>query len=369
MAAKIGILTFHCAHNYGAVLQAYATQRLLADAGYEAEVIDYRPEYLVRPYRRFAFSRFIGKDLISTLRHMTSETLMVPLRISRYSAFESFISGNLRLSERTVPGEMARRYDVVLIGSDQVWNRKITGGAFDGMYFGESDISKRYVADAVSMESDVLSAEDASYIKDHLGRFSAVSVRESHLATLLQEKCGCMAEHILDPVAQVRPQVWSELARPSGQKKPYVLVYRLRDHESIDTFVRKTADRLGAEVIEVTPFPDGRKLFKARQAVAVEDFLGLIAGASYVVTTSYHAMLFSVIFARPFTCFRFGDGRDTRQESLLKSVGLEDRMIPVGGMDVPADLSCDFTQAALRLDALRKRSSDFILNSLKETYE
>ena len=52
MAAKIGILTFHCAHNYGAVLQAYATQMLLADAGYEAEVIDYRPEYLVLEAQR-----------------------------------------------------------------------------------------------------------------------------------------------------------------------------------------------------------------------------------------------------------------------------------------------------------------------------
>lgn len=369
MAAKIGILTFHCAHNYGAVLQAYATQRLLADAGHEAEVIDYRPEYLVRPYKRFAFSRFIGKDIISTLRHVVSETLMVPLRFSRYSAFESFISGNLRLSERAVPGEMVQKYDVVLIGSDQVWNRKITGGSFDGMYFGEYGISKRYVADAVSMESDALSAEDAVYIKDHLDRFSAVSVRESHLASLLQKECGCKAEHILDPVAQVQPQVWKDLSRPSGQKKPYVLVYRLRDHANIDSFVRKTAERLGAEVIEATPFPDGRKLFKARQDVSVEDFLGLIAGASYVVTTSYHAMLFSVIFARPFTCFRFGDGRDTRQESFLKSVGLDERMIPVCSKEVPADLSCDFTEASLRLDVLRKHSSDFILNSLKDSYE
>ncbi len=368
MAEKIGILTFHCAHNYGAVLQTYATQRLLSDLGYEVEVIDYRPDYLVRPYRRFDLSRFKGRTLIATLRHIVSEFLLVPVRLARYSAFDSFISKKLLLSEKFSPESFMYRYDAILIGSDQVWNRKMTGGSFDGMYFADFALSEKYVADAVSMESENISPEDTAYLKEHLSRFAAVSVRESHLASLLKERCGVSVEHIQDPVVQVCPSVWKELARTSVAERPYVLVYRLRDHEAIDPFVKKVASRLGADVVEVTPFPDGRKLFRARQSESVEGFLGLIAGASYVVTTSFHALVFSVIFSRPFTCFRFGRGQDTRQESFLKDLGLEERMLSFDA-DFPEELTCDFSQAEARLDALRKQSSDFILNSLSGCYE
>ena len=365
-AKKIGILTFHCAHNYGAVLQTYATVRLLADAGHEVEVIDYRPDYLVKPYRRFDLSRFYGKDIISTCRHLVSECLLFPVRLARYSAFEMFINGRFNLSERVTPGTVENRYDTVLIGSDQVWNKKITGGSLDGMYFADPALWKnqsRFIADAVSMESETLSDSDASYIKNIHERFSALSVRESQLSSLLDSRCGVKARHVQDPVIQVNPQVWKEIARPQRASRPYILVYRLRDHHTIDPFVKKLASRTGAEVVEVTPFPDGRKLVKARQCESVEGFLGLLAGASYVVTTSYHAMLFAVIFSRPFYCFRFGTGQDTRQASFLKSVGLEDRMLSLGD-DVPEDDGCDFSEAMVRLEELRRESSEFILNSL-----
>lgn len=368
MAEKIGILTFHCAHNYGAVLQTYATQMLLMQAGHEVEVIDYRPDCLVKPFKRFDASRLVGKDVVSTLRHIVSETLLVPARLKRYSSFERFISGKLHLSERVTEPSELERYGSVLIGSDQVWNRKITGGAFDPMYFGGDPSKTRYIADAVSMESDSISAEDAEYIKGKLGNFAAVSVRESQLAGLLREKCGAEVEHIQDPVIQVNPKVWDDLAAPSGKARPYILVYRLRDHESINPFVSRLASDLNADIVEVNPFPDGRKLFRSRQSESVEGFLGLIKGAACVVTTSYHAVLFSAIFSRPFYCFRFGAGQDTRQSSFLASVGLEDRMLPLGAQ-VPQDKGCDFSQASERLEQMRRESAYFILNSLSGCYE
>ena len=368
MAEKIGILTFHCAHNYGAVLQTYATQMLLKQEGYEAEVIDYRPDYLVKPYRIFDSSRLFGKSLGSTLRHFVSEALLFPARMKRYRTFERFISSKFELSERVTSAVDMEKYGSVLIGSDQVWNRRITGGQFDPMYFGGDPSKTRFIADAVSMESDFLSAEDAEYIKGKLSNFAALSVRESQLASLLNEKCGADVGHIQDPVIQVDPKVWDDLAAPSVKARPYILVYRLRDHESINPFVRRLASDMSADIIEVNPFPDGRKLFRSRQSESVEDFLGLIKGASCVVTTSYHAVLFSTIFSRPFYCFRFGAGQDTRQSSFLSSVGLEDRMFPLGA-DVPQKKECDFTQASERLEQMRRQSAGFILDSLSGCYE
>lgn len=367
MAEKIGILTFHCAHNYGAVLQTYATQVLLTQAGYEVDVIDYRPDFLIKPYLIFDSSRFVGRNLISSLRHFVSETLLFPSRLKRYRAFEKFISGRLHLSERMYTLPMDDEYTAILIGSDQVWNRNITGGKFDPMYFGEDKSGTRYIADAVSMESESLSDEDAEYIKSKLNNFTAISVRESQLASLLSDKCGAQVEHIQDPVIQVDPKVWHDLATPSRMTNPYILVYRLRDHESINPFVRKLASELSADIVEVNPFPDGRKLFHSRQSESVEGFLGLIKGAACVVTTSYHAVLFSTLFSRPFYCFHFGTGHDTRQSSFLKAVGLEDRMLPLGA-DVPVRKDCESAYSLECLERMRKHSADFILNSLLACY-
>ena len=361
MAEKIGILTFHCAHNYGAVLQTYATQMLLLQAGHKAEVIDYRPDYLTKPYRRFDSSRWLGKGILMTLRHMVSEFLLVPVRMKRYSSFEKFISGRFTLSERVTSVEDLYRYSHVLIGSDQLWNKKITGGEYDPMYFGGDPAKTRFIADAVSMESESISSEDAEYIKEKLKNFTAVSVRESQLSSLLCENCGVVAEHIQDPVIQVDPKVWDDLATPPSVRRPYVLVYRLRDHESINPFVRRLASDLSADIIEVSPFPDGRKLFRSRQSAGIEEFLGLIKGAACVVTTSYHAVLFSTIFSRPFYCFCFGSGQDTRQSSFLSAAGLSDRMLPLGA-EVPEKKDCDFSDASVRVEQMRRRSADFILN-------
>lgn len=368
MARKVGILTFHCAHNYGAVLQAYATQALLSEAGYDVEIIDYRPDYLVKPYRRFALSRLKGKDFPSTVRHIASEILLVPVRCRRFNAFERFISRRLKLSERVDAESFAGDYDTILIGSDQVWNKNITGGCFDPMYFADFPLEQqgiRCIADAVSMESESISDEDAAYLKARAEAFDAISVRESQLAVMLEQKCGVRAAHIQDPVIQVVPKVWEELASECGRKRPYILVYRIRNHASIDRFVKDMAAMTGADIVEVTAFPDGRKLFNGNQCEGVEDFLGLLKNAAYVVTTSFHAVAFSIIFKRPFNCFAFGKGSDTRQQSLLSSVGLEDRMLPLGAA-VPEELECDFLQASVRLEALRKESSDFVLNTLSE---
>lgn len=366
MAEKIGILTFHCAHNYGAVLQAYATQELLKGVGYDVEVIDYRPDYLVRPYKRFDISRFRGKNLIHTIRHIVSEILLVPIRMLKYKRFETFISTRLQLSDGVLP----EKYDIIIIGSDQVWNKRQTGGEYDPMYFADFNFAKqhrRYIADAASMETGPLSVRDSRFLSEGLRNFNSISVREQDLVNILKERLNVEAVQIQDPVVQVNPTIWNKLARPTDRKKPYVLVYKIRDDRTIDSFVARLAKERGLEVVEVSAFPDGKKLFKASQAVAVEDFLGLIAGASCVVTTSFHATVFSVIFRRPFYCFDFNLGVDSRQRSFLKSVGLEDRMLPLG-CDVPAEVECDFSAATQLLDSERKKSSDFMLNSISGDY-
>ena len=85
---KIGILTFHCAHNYGAVLQCYATQEFLHSKGYDVEVINYRPKYLLSPYKLFTIWRFLSKNPIRIIKAIFEEFRLFPIRLQRYKGFD-----------------------------------------------------------------------------------------------------------------------------------------------------------------------------------------------------------------------------------------------------------------------------------------
>lgn len=362
---KIGILTFHCAHNYGAVLQTYATQRLLEDTGHEVEVIDYRPESLTAPYKRVRLSRLKGKNGGLSIRHLVSEVLLFPYRCIRYHAFRRFINYRLSLSERVTRESFEGNYDVIVVGSDQVWNPEMTGGVLDRMYLADFAFEKgkrRYVADAVS-----LSLQDGTLevLKEGVRNFDVLSVREADKVEVLERLSGAKVTHIQDPVLQVNPEVWHEIAEKSGRKRPYILVYRLRNHDSIDVFINELARRKNAEIVEVLSSPNGRKLLVAKQAVSVEKFLGLISGAEYVVTTSFHGTAFSLVFNRPFYCFEFGDAKDARLKSLLESVGMDDRMLSLGE-NVPENIEMMDPGLADRLALIRKESGNFILDAVNE---
>ena len=88
---KIGILTFHCAHNYGAVLQCYALQEILKSSGHDVEIIDYRPNYLINPYKVFYIRRFISHSPIKIIKAWINEFLIIKHRMKRYQAFQSLI--------------------------------------------------------------------------------------------------------------------------------------------------------------------------------------------------------------------------------------------------------------------------------------
>ena len=89
---RIGILTFHCAHNYGAVLQCYALQEALKGMGHDVEIIDYQPEFLLTPYKIFNTKRYKSNNPFKIAKKTLREVLVARMRIKRYSAFQHFRS-------------------------------------------------------------------------------------------------------------------------------------------------------------------------------------------------------------------------------------------------------------------------------------
>lgn len=361
---NIGILTFHCAHNYGAVLQCYALQETLKSMGHDVEVIDYRPHYLIDVYKRNVFHRIWSKNPLILVKKMFHELLITKERKNRSTAFDNFIAEKLCLSEPIQGKDIPSVYDAYIIGSDQVWNPNITKG-FDDIYFGHFKFPKgkrKYISYAVSMEVESLKAEYETYIKKQLLNFDAISVREKYLQKLLEPLTHKHIELVIDPTLLISKQAWNKLVTKPFVNGKYVLVYFTRIDNSAVTLAKCIADKIGAKVIKISATLH-YKLNKY-EGSSPEMFVSLIKYAECVVTTSFHGTAFSLIFNKPFYYIKLHDNKNTRVLSLLSLLNLQDRaIIPNVGVEFK---EINYGEANTILSEMRQKSIKYITNALNE---
>lgn len=360
---KIGILTFHCAHNYGAVLQCYAMQEFLRSKGHDVEIINYRPDYLLRPYRLFC-KRLNYYGLVSYLKGVIKELLIFPSRCRRRRGFQSFINNRLCLSRpvKDISG-IPSNYDVYIVGSDQVWNTFITQG-FDGAYFCDFPFpkeSKRYLTYAPSMEAKSLDSDSVSYYRTKLTNFDAISVREESMISLLSPLVNTPIQQVLDPTLMVPVSIWNNLLSVPTVSEKYVLVYQVYYDKNTMRIANHIAAQLSAKVVAIiTDMSYDNRM--QHQEDTPEEFVNMFRNATCVVTTSFHGTAFSVIFNRPFYTLRLNKGWDTRSTSLLNQLDLPDRMIDA--TSTPEFTEIDYSKVNSLLDKLRQESQDYLINAL-----
>lgn len=363
---RVGILTFHCAHNYGAVLQCYALQETLKQMGHDVEVIDYRPQYLLTPYNIFNKHRILSKNPILVIKHCIREMFILAVRLRRYNAFNKFIVDRLNLSHPIIKHDIPDSYDAYIMGSDQIWNYKITKG-FDPTYFGYFDFQKgkkKYISYAASMETKLLDDRSTNFYLDALNNFDALSVRETRLAELLQPLTTKKIETVLDPTLLADRGIWNRIALQPSIKRKYVLVYQVRYNKNTLRIAHNIANQIDAIVIEITAYPTTHFNKNSLQVSSPEEFLGLVKHAACVVTTSFHGTAFSIIFNRPFYCIQLEDEGDTRAQSLLKSINLCDRMIKSN--ESPKFTKIDYNdEINKRIFQLRENSLNYLKNNIK----
>jgi len=360
---KIGVLTFHAAHNYGAVLQAYGTQEYLKSLGHEVEIIDYRPEYIVSPYKLIDSKRVFYKNPIKTAKRLLGEIMTFHRLALRYSRFNNFISKKLRLS-KSVLSTIPPSYDAYIFGSDQIWNPKITKG-FDKVFFGDFAAKEgaKKIAYAASMEAIELSERQKEFFANTLKNLDSIGVREFQLQNLLQPLSDKPITTVLDPTLLLESNEWGKIAVKPKINQKYVLVYQVRVNEATLKIANDIAEQIGGVVIQLAANVDWKIIKYRYQSASVEEFLGWIKYADCVVTTSFHGTVFASIFNRPFYTISLHDGADSRSGSLLQNLGLSDRLISIGTSPVFKEIN--YSEANIKLDAVRKESYKFLLDALK----
>lgn len=321
---RIGILTFHAAHNYGAVLQCYALQTYLKEQGHEVGVIDYRSRFLLRVYQVYDWRRFFSIHPLKCIHKFVRECRLLPLRRKRYAIFDEFIRCHLHLAP--VATITTHPYDIIFVGSDQVWNTTLTNG-YDPFYWGAFPKPPQtcLVSYAASMEDDP-SEEKCRQMALRLRNFSRVSVREQALATRLSQQCEVPVTSVIDPTLLLDSSAWNRLVSQRVILNDYVLLYEVHPSARAESIARQVADELGIEVVMLS------SLFEANKnqfsiGASPFTFLNLFKYARFVVASSFHGTVFALQFARPFVSIRANNGKDGRIANLLSQFHLEDRFV------------------------------------------
>ena len=347
---RIAIVTFHSSQNYGAVLQCYALQTVLIEMGHDIEIID----------------RLFDKFNIPSYRFKRVKKVIFPNYFERFR--EKFLKLSEHINSQQDLYDIQNRYDVIITGSDQIWNPQLTNG-FHDVYFCDFCFPKgksRFIAYAPSMEISRLSTQEAEYLTRVLNCFDALSVRESSLIPILQPLVSQPIQQVLDPTLLLDATAWNPLIGKCPENRPYVVLYQVRENPAVRMKAFEIAQSIGGIVVELTARIDCHYSTKY-QTASPADFVTYIRYATYVVTTSFHGTAFSLIFNRPFYTFSLGDNFDSRSASLLESVNLTERLVCP---DEQFEISLiDFKQANKRLKHLRKQSCDFLRQSLHERQE
>lgn len=317
---KIAVLTFFNYTNYGAALQSYALYKTLSDMGHDVEYLDYTCPYIGNPFK---LNHLKKKGLFGYIYSTVGYICYLPRR-SSFKKFREMIAHTKPLTYDTIR-KMEDKYDKYIVGSDQVWSAKLTD--FDKTYFLDfvKDDGKKY-SYAASFGGSNIKKEDESTYNQLLNSFEKISVREEYGQEIVKNIADKESTIVLDPTLLLDETEWSKLCAETKEKNDYILVYQLGFSKQLIEAVNDVKKNSKMRVIYV-PFPLGGFVkSKISLALSPSKWLTLFKNAKYVVTDSYHGIIFSIIFKRKFLAVVAGQHKNQRATALLGKLGLNDRI-------------------------------------------
>jgi hypothetical protein len=365
---KIALLNLPLDNNYGGNLQRYALVTTLEKLGHQVtflqceSVVHKEPEYKLIP--RYV-KRILKKILFNRDTEIFAERNRYEQTLKNNQTAVQFVHKHLTCSESLHNKEELTRYvqsgnfDAVVVGSDQVWRKRIAHEYGLSTYFldflGENQSIKR-VAFAASLGTDVneLSSDEISELGKFYSRFDAVSIREQSGIALL-ESYGWnepRPEQLLDPTFMLAKEDYVSLIR-SGETLP-------SEGKMFCYILDKSAEK--ADVIAEESEKRGLKPYYASIADSTEfsiyQWLRSFEDAGFVVTDSFHGVVFSIIFNKPFRLIRNPFRGNARFESLFDVLGIS------GNTD-----NLDWDKINANIECQRKKSIHFLETALNKKVE
>lgn len=378
---KIGIITLYNVFNFGAELQAYATQKKIEMMGYEAELIDYPfykdKRYVSTPKSKPVF-QFSYKDrLIEWIypKAMKFKAILhysnaIKKRANKFSGFHkefSCLSKEYRTAESLYSEDLG--YDVYMVGSDQVWN-PTNYTSLDPYFLKFAPIGKKRISYASSIGLSEIPAYAKEYYKLAWQTFDAISVREENAANIVQEISGKPATCVLDPTLLLNAIEWHRVGKKvEGIEKDYLLLYEITPCPYIKNLAKHIANEKGLQIVRINK--DTIRKEKDSEILNILDagpseFIWLFENACFVVTNSFHGTAFSINMNKDFYVVAPERKKNnSRQQSILRLFGLTDRLVPEHSEfpDV-SKFGIDYSSVNALLESERLKSMEFLKNAI-----
>jgi hypothetical protein len=352
-AQKIGVLTFHRCINYGSYWQARCLVEGLRARGLDAVLLDHRSGRVNRAEWRCALTPHLPEPT------RLADRAAYARKIRKF--FAAFDALPLSPAFSLEGPETMEDYDLVLVGSDEVWNARHPWYGHHGLFYGGGVPARppRLLCGELRQPRageglDALRAE-------RLRRFDAISVRDDNSWRLIRDALGRDAALVLDPCLQFPDIVGSDAW---GEGSDFAVVYGHSFPDWFKTGVRAWAEARSLRLVSVgyaNPWADEQRLEACPQ-----EFSRLIAGARAVATTFFHGCVFSLLNGVPFACAA-SDYRSNKVRSLVSTLGVEDRLLdktsPAAGYHAALD-EPPGADVERRIAALRARSDAYLDHAL-----
>lgn len=323
---KIKTITCHEVYNVGASLQAYALQKYLQNLGHDVEIIDYKPKYLVSHKLLGVGNSIYNKPILRELYQIAKFPGRIKERYGkRKKEFDKFTKKYLSVTSQkyTSNEELKRKIpeaDIYFAGSDQIWNTLFNNGKDPAFYleFAPENVIKASYAASFATE-DVLE-EWKPRVRGWLNNFDFLSVRESSGVKIAKQLTNKKVVQVLDPVFLLEKAIWEKIEKPVHGLEPYILLYDFDNNSCLNQWVYKLAKNKGWKVYS---FLKNDKCDKCFDKEGPEVFLWLIHHAEFVVSNSFHATAFSIIYQKQFVVFDRKEAINTRMRDLLSTFGIK----------------------------------------------
>lgn len=376
MKKTVGIATLHTAINYGVYLQAYALQEKIRSFGYDTQIINYdkrldkeKKKTKIQRAARF-WSHVKGfHEIVERKKFRT-----IPQSKRREREFARFSNERFSFSPycndcndvRTFADE---KYCACVCGSDQIWNPNHT--QMNPFYFLDFVSSDKKIAYSPSVSCISIPEQYKDDFYKKVGDFRFISTREKTGSDLVEQGIQRQCPTVIDPTLLFNSEFYNDLAvKQRLVEEKYILCYFLNFSELHQKTVQAVKNKYGLKVVTVPCAPEAYTEIEGEKIFAcVEEFLALVRDAEFVITDSFHGTSFSTIYRKPFYSIKnYGDeGKFTRLNDFLSSIGLEKRIITKDNIDALTVDFAEYSHAQSKLADWIEQSSEYLENALLET--
>lgn len=370
---RFAIMTLKDSPNYGGILQAYALEMAIKKLGYDCDLIDY-----ITPEFKQKFT-FFGKPPRMSFIYWVYKKVQYPLMCKMMRKMMPFYKNHMTLTRKFNSSselcELNESYDGFITGSDQVFACDLN--SFNECYYldfaADSKIKFSYAA-SFGRTLNMLKEDEKTFIKKGLSHLDIISLREKSGVDIVKELVGKEARDVLDPTFLLDKNEWLSIAKlPKRIKGNYLLCYLMQSRKndrSALKYAKKIAKEKNLKIVKICRGLTSVLWSKTAFVPTVEEFIGLYANASYVITNSFHGVTFAINFEKPFNAFIEGDvesGRNSRIHNICSYLNLMNRIkiVQDKNFDIDED-TIDYANVTKMVSELKYNSMRFLKEALEQ---